>query len=327
MSMFNFWIMDFAVSGLTLLSAFYGDQRRREGQSSAPNKSEKNIAKKEVSPENTPPPFVKELKEIIDVKPTNISSYLVFNFTYFAIMTLTVFLLQYYTTLIIGLQHLAIVGFLLFAFTQWIRGKAGYIAGSLFIILWIVSASTNFRWLINNIIIAMFAVLASHVQFRNFAFLQIFLWTAFIYDVFLLSKMSSEPQLFSITGCSSLLCKLFEVNDAWQLPAVFTVRFGDTSTHVFLGTGDIVIGALISNFALSFFKSFKCLLLTVSSYGLAIGLLSCVDDNRPFPALFSIVPCCSLALVFCAVCCRKTKRLFSLKQRDFDYTDDDLVVI
>lgn len=319
--------MDFAVCGLTLISAFYGDKRRKDGRNAGSSQSHKTTITTDLSEENSLTPFVNELKEIMDVNPANLSLYLLLNFTYFATMTMTVILLQYYTTLMIGLQHLAIMGFLIIAFSQWIRGKAGYIVGSLFILLWVVSANTSYRWLMNNIIIAMFSVLASHVQFRNFAFLQIFLWTAFVYDVFLLSKMSSEPQLFSITGCSSLLCKLFEVNDAWQLPAVFTVRFGDTATHVFLGTGDIVIGALISNFALSFFKSFKCLLLTVSSYGLAIGLLSRVDNNRPFPALVSIVPCCSLALVFCAVCCRKTRRLFSINHRDVDYKDDDLVVI
>lgn len=311
MTMYNFWIMDIAVSGLTLVSAFYGNNRRKEGQADALQRTITSQLSQEAIA-----PFVDELKELIDIKPLNLCWYLVLNFSYFATMALTVLLLQYYPNLMIGLQHLAIMGFLILAFTQWMPGRSGYIAGSLFVVLWMASVKTGFRWLINNIIIAMFAVLASHVQFRNFAFLQIFLWTAFVYDVFLLAKMNNTPQLFSITDCSSLLCKLFEVNDTWQLPAVFTIRFGDSNTHVFLGTGDIVIGALISNFSMSFFKSFKCLLLTVSSYGLAIGLLSQVDSNRPFPALVSIVPCCSVALVMCAVFCRKTRRLFSMNQSE-----------
>ena len=135
-----------------------------------------------------------------------------------------------------------------------------------------------------------------------------------MYDIFLLSRMNRSPQVFSVSifDCSSLLCKLFEMNNTWELPAVFTVRLGDSTTHVFLGTGDIIIGSIISNFAMSFFRSSKCVLTIVASYSLAIGLLSQVDSNRPYPALVSIVPCCSVALVFCAVLCRKTKSLFSM---------------
>ncbi|XP_020895438.1 uncharacterized protein LOC110234400 [Exaiptasia diaphana] len=318
MSMYNFWIMDIAVSGLTLLSAFYGHKKREEENSG------------KTSLQETVPPFSgprNEQKELIDAKRLNLPWYLVLNFSYFTTMALTVSMLQYLPAIMIGLQHIAVVGILIIAFNQWIPGKSGYIAGSFFVLLWMASAKTAFRWIINNIIVAMFAVLASHIQFRNFAFLQIFLWTAFFYDVFLLGSMGNTPQLFSITECNSLLCKLFEMNDAWQLPAVFTVQFGDTATHVFLGTGDIVIGALISNFSMSFFKSFKCLLLTVSSYGLAIALLSRVNTNQPFPALLSIVPCCSLSLILCAIFSRKTHRLFSMNHRDVEGKDDELLVI
>ncbi|KXJ27648.1 hypothetical protein AC249_AIPGENE16838 [Exaiptasia diaphana] len=213
MSMYNFWIMDIAVSGLTLLSAFYGHKKREEENSG------------KTSLQETVPPFSgprNEQKELIDAKRLNLPWYLVLNFSYFTTMALTVSMLQYLPAIMIGLQHIAVVGILIIAFNQWIPGKSGYIAGSFFVLLWMASAKTAFRWIINNIIVAMFAVLASHIQFRNFAFLQIFLWTAFFYDVFLLGSMGNTPQLFSITECNSLLCKLFEMNDAWQLPAVFT---------------------------------------------------------------------------------------------------------
>lgn len=322
MSLYNFWIMDASVCALTLVSAFYGEKTRRRDTSKAGTNT-KTITAKEL-PSRTSPNT--ELKEQEFTKPS-ILWYLLLNFSYFAIMALTVLFLQFYPNVMVALQHFAVISFLILAFTQWIPGKFGYFTGMLVALIWISSVGTSYRWLINNVIIAMFALLASHVQFRNFAFLQIFLWTAFVYDVCLLAKMNTVPQLFSVGECGSLLCKLFEINDVWQLPAVFTVCFGDSTTHVFLGTGDIVIGAIISNFSFSFFKCSKCLLWTVSSFGLAIGLLSRIDSNRPYPALVSIVPCCSIALVLCAVCCRKTRRLFSMTHREFDYKEEDLIVI
>lgn len=321
MSLYNFWIMDASVCALALISAFYGEKNRRRD---TPSTSRTTIrTEKELLSRASPS---SELKEQEMSKP-NFLLYLLLNFSYFATMALTVLFLQFYPNVMVALQHFAVISFLILAFTQWIPGKLGYVTGMLFALFWMSSTGTSYRWIINNVIIAMFALLASHVHFRNFAFLQIFLWTAFVYDVCLLAKMNNVPQLFSIGECSSLLCKLFEMNDAWQLPAVFTVRFGESTTHVFLGTGDIVIGAIISNFSFSFFKCSKCLLWTVSSFGLAIGLLSRIDSNRPYPALVSIVPCCSIALILCAVCSRKTKKLFSMTHREFDYKEEDLIVI
>ena len=81
---------------------------------------------------------------------------------------------------------------------------------------------------------------------------------------------------------------------------------------------------------MSFFKSSKCLIGVVASYSTAIGLLSRVENDRPYPALISIVPVCSFALVGCAVVCRKTKRLFALNNKDCGDNlrrEEDFIVI
>lgn len=313
MSLYNFWIMDLSVSGLVLLSAVYGDRMRRNGQSKTGSQNETFEGDLASESQETEPGLV---------------TYLFLNFCYFAAMGLTVLILQYHPSVMIVLQHIAVVSFIIIAFVQWLPPRIGLFAGVLFSVVWLLSVETNSRWFFNNLIIAMFTFLASHVHFRNFAFLQIFLWTAVIYDVCLLARMNGDsPQLFSVGECGNLLCQLFEMNNAWELPSIFTVCFGASDTRVFLGTGDIVIGAIISNFAMSFFRSLKCLASVVGSYGLAIGLLSHVDSNRPYPALISIVPCCSLALVLCAVFCKKTKRLFSMSCKECEFSRDEYLVI
>lgn len=323
MVLYNFWIMDLSVSALVFLSAIYGEKmRRNQGQSTNASK----LAEVSTTDDN---------QEIaspgIQGKGTELKlpQYLFFNFSYFAAMGLTVVVLQYYPSVMIILQHLAVVSFILIAFAQWLPLKIGYILGILFGAVWLLSVQTEFRWIINNLIIAMFAFLASHVQFRNFAFLQIFLWTALVYDVCLLARMNQTPQVLSVGECGNLLCQLFEMNSAWELPSVFTVRFGENETHVFLGTGDIIIGAIVANFTMSFFKSSRCLVGVVASYSTAIAFLSQVATDRPYPALISIVPMCSFSLVGCAVACRKTKRLFSMTSRDSsaDFREEDFLII
>ena len=310
--------MDISVSALVFFSALYGEKMRRNGQwTSVLNSAELTDIQDNSSLENQ--------GKGADLK---LPQYLLFNFTYFASMGLTVLVLQYYPSVMIILQHVAVVSFIVIAFAQWLPLKTGYLLGILFGAIWLLSVETQFRWIINNMIIAMFAFLASHVQFRNFAFLQIFLWTALVYDVCLLARMNETPQVLSIGECGNLLCQLFEMNSAWELPSVFTVRFGENQTHVFLGTGDIIIGAIVANFAMSFFKSPRCLLGVVASYSIAIAFLSQVDTNRPYPALISIVPMCSVSLVCCAVACKKTKRLFSLSNKESsDLRTEDVLLI
>ena len=319
MVFYNFWIMDVSVSALVFLSAIYGEKMRRNGQSTNALKIPGELATD--NQEIASPEFQSKGKEL------KLPQYLFFNFSYFGAMGLAVVILQYYPSVMIVLQHIAVMSFIVIAFAQWLPLKIGYLMGILFGAVWLFSVQTEFRWIINNVIIAMFAFLASHVQFRNFAFLQIFLWTALVYDVCLLARMNQSPQLLSVGECGNLLCQLFEMNSAWELPSVFTVRFGENETHVFLGTGDIIIGAIVANFAMSFFKSSRCLIGVVASYSTAIALLSQVENDRPYPALISIVPMCSFALVGCAVACRKTKRLFSMVSKDSDRVRDDEFII
>ena len=319
MVLYNFWIMDVCVSTLVFFSAIYGEKMRRNGQSANASKitEETTTNDQEIASPGNQSKWT-ELK---------LPQYLFLNFSYFAAMGLTVVILQYYPSVMIVLQHVAVVSFIIIAFAQWLP-KMGYIAGILFGVAWLLSVQTEFRWIINNVIITMFAFLASHVQFRNFAFLQIFLWTALVYDVCLLARMNESPQVLSVGECGNLLCQLFEMNSAWELPSVFTVRFGENQTHVFLGTGDIIIGAIVANFAMSFFKSSRCLVGVVASYATAIAFLSQVDNDRPYPALISIVPMCSFALVGCAIACRKTKRLFSMSSKESgELREEDFIII
>lgn len=323
MFLYNFWIMDASVSALVFLSAIYGEKMRRTGQPAHVSKSFEGTKAnhQEIPARETPHGQKKELHFV---------QYLCLNFSYFAAMGLTVVILQYLPSVMIVLQHVAVIGFIVIAFAQWIPFKIGYLLGILFGIVWLFSVRTQFRWIINNLIITMFAFLSSHVQFRNFAFLQIFLWTALVYDVCLLAQMNQAPQVLSIGECGNLLCKLFEMNSNWELPSMFTVCFGENESYVYLGTGDIIIGSIVANFAMSFFKSSKCLVGVVASYSTAIGLLSRVENDRPYPALISIVPVCSFALVGCAVVCRKTKRLFSLNNKDCgddSRREEDFIVI
>ena len=305
------------MSALVFFSAVYGERKRRNGQSVTATKDEEQQDQDMNSKANSN-----------KVTELNLPVYLLLNFGYFATMGLIVIVLQYYPPVMITLQHVAVMSFIVIAFAQWLPCKIGYLLGAAFAGVWLLSFKTQFRWIINNVIIGMFAFLASHVQFRNFAFLQIFLWTALVYDVCLLARMNDVPQPLSIGDCSNLLCQLFEMNSAWELPSVFTVRFGENETHVFLGTGDIIIGTIVANFAMSFFKSPKCLFCVVGSYSTAIAFLSQVDTNRPYPALISIVPICSVSLVGCAILCKKTKRLFSMSLKDGpESKDEDFLLI
>ena len=323
MVLYNFWIMDACVSVLVLFSAIYGERMRRNGHVQTANASkiteETSIESEGISSLGNPKKKATELR---------LPLYLLLNFSYFASMGLTVVVLQYYPSVMIILQHFAVFSFIIIVFAQWLPLKMGYLVGTVFGALWLLSVQTEFRWIFNNLIIAMFAFLASHVQFRNFAFLQIFLWTALVYDVCLLARMNDSPQVLSVGECGNLLCQLFEMNSSWELPSVFTVRFGENQTHVFLGTGDIIIGSIVANFAMSFFKSARCLLGVVASYAIAIALLSQVEDDRPYPALISIVPMCSFSLVGCAIACRKTKRLFSMSNKEnSELREDDFLII
>lgn len=253
--------------------------------------------------------------------------YVVLNFLYFSLMALLVIALRYYPTYIVYIQHMAVVGFIMIAFDSWFHPFIAYSCGISFSLLWFFSGNTAYRWIINNIIIVIFTLMVGDIQFKSFAVLQVFMWSAFLYDVCVLaSTMNLGPALFSVSveKCDALICHLFRMHDQWELPSVFTVKFGN-ATQVFLGTGDILLGALVVNFSKHFFKSTKYVVVIVLSFSFALGLLSQIE-SMPFPALATIVPVCTFAIVVCAFVSGQTKQLFSITKDHLSRGDIGLFI-
>ncbi|CAB4027330.1 signal peptide peptidase-like 3 isoform X2 [Paramuricea clavata] len=301
---YNFWLMDAFTSCLIFVSALAGDRRQ---------KSKKIESKLDENSdyEDTDEIRTYARKEI----RMHLSHYVLLNFTYFALMAMLVVALRHYPTYIVYIQHMAVVGFIMIAFDGWFRPAVAYPLGIMLSILWFFSGRTAYRWILNNIIIVVFTLMVGDIQFKNFAVLQIFMWSAFIYDVCVLAGSTNlSPSLFSVgvEKCDTLICHLFRMHDKWELPSVFTMKFGN-ATQVFLGTGDILLGALVVNFSKSFFKSTKYVVAVVLSFSFALGLLSQID-SMPFPALATIVPVCSSAIILCAFISGKTRQLFSIKK-------------
>lgn len=300
----NFWLLDLAASLLVFISAWYGKMTRRRMKNTDNNGDAVFAGKaKELDDEVVESHFGATLRRLI--------LYTI----YFALMAASVVLFQSHPYVMISVQHITVIFSILLAFVQWFRPLMALCFGGLFSIIWIMSAATTLRWVINNVVIAFFAILVSHVHLQNFPSLQMFLWIALVYDVCLVKTISQGlPSLFS-TGdynCDSVLCKAFKISDAWELPTIFTFKLGPREGHVYLGAGDIIIGCMVANFSQMFFKSSKYLSGTVLSYALAIALLSQVEDE-PYPALVTIVPLCSFQLVVSAILSRKARRLFSFQ--------------
>lgn len=300
----NFWLLDLTASLLVFISAWYGKIMRRK------MKTNDNMSRDAV--------FVAKEKDLNDeMVESHFSATLgrLFFYTiYFVFMAASVVLFQSHPYIMISVQHITVIFCIMLTFVQWFKPYMAMCFGGLFSIIWIMSAATTFRWVINDIVIALFALLVSHVHFQNFPSLQMFLWIAVVYDVCLVKTISQGlPSLFS-TGdyCDTVLCKAFEISDAWELPTIFTFKLGPRDGHVYLGAGDIIIGCMVANFSQMFFRSSKYLSGTVLSYAVAIALLNQVE-NEPYPALVTIVPLCSFQLVVSAILSRKARRLFSFQ--------------
>ncbi len=297
--------MDAFTSCLIFVSALAGDRRQRLKK--LDSKSDENSECE--SAEDSQTCTRKAIR-------MSLGYYVLLNFTYFALMALLVVALRHYPTYIIYIQHMAVVGFIMIAFDGWFRPAIAYPTGIALSLAWFFSGSTAYRWILNNIIIVIFTLMVGDIQFKNFAVLQIFMWSAFIYDVCVLAGSAANfaPSLFSvgIEECDTLICHLFKMHDKWELPSVFTMKFGN-ATQVFLGTGDILLGALVVNFSKSFFKTTKYVVAVVLSFSFALGLLSQVE-SMPFPALATIVPVCTSAIILCAFISGKTRQLFSVNK-------------
>lgn len=301
---YNFWIMDALTSSLIFVSAFAGERRQKaKNQEDGFEEIGKLLARSD------------HANGEHQGFRMNLGHYVLLNILYFSLMACMVLALRYYPIYIVYIQHIAVVGFIMIAFDGWFRPTISYPLGVALSVIWFLSGSTAYRWILNNIIIVIFTLMIGDVQFKNFTVLQIFMWSAFVYDVCVLAgNISLAPSLFSVKveECETLICSLFQMHDKWELPSVFTVKFGN-ATQVFLGTGDILLGALVVNFSKRFFKSTKYVLAVVLSFSFALGLLSQVD-SMPFPALASIVPICTTAIILCAVVSGKTKQLFSVSK-------------
>lgn len=300
----NFWLMDITASFLVFISAWYGKIMRRKIKSNDISRDAVFAAKE------------KELDgEVIESHFCATLARLFLYTTYFVLMAASVVLFQSHPYIMISVQHVTVVFCIMLTFSQWFKPYISLFFGGLFSMIWILSAATTFRWVINDIVIALFALLVSHVHFQNFPSLQMFLWIAVVYDVCLVKTISQGlPSLFS-TGdynCDTVLCKAFEISETWELPTIFTFKLGPREGHVYLGAGDIIIGCMVANFSQMFFRSSKYLSGTVLSYAVAIALLSRVE-NEPYPALVTIVPLCSFQLVVSAILSRKARRLFSFQ--------------
>ena len=295
--------MDITASLLVFVSAWYGKIMRRKMNSSEISRDAVFAAKeKDLDDEVIGSHFCATLARL-------------FLYTiYFVSMAASVVLFQSHPYIMISVQHITVIFCIMLTFFQWFKPYIALCFGGLFSIIWIMSATTTFRWVINDIVIGLFALLVSHVHFQNFPSLQMFLWIAVVYDVCLVKTFSQDlPSLFSMGDyCDTVLCKAFEVSDAWELPTIFTFKLGPREGHVFLGAGDIIIGCMVANFSQMFFRSSKYLSGTVLSYAVAIALLSQVE-NEPYPALVTIVPLCSFQLVLSAILSRKARRLFSFQ--------------
>ena len=296
--------MDAFTSCLIFVSALAGDRRQKLKKIESKLDENSDCENEEDNKTHTR----KEIR-------MSLGHYVLLNFSYFALMALLVVALRHYPTYIVYIQHMAVVGFIMIAFDGWFRPTIAYPVGIALSVLWFFSGSTAYRWILNNIIIVIFTLMVGDIQFRNFAVLQIFMWSAFIYDVCVLAGSTNlAPSLFSVgvEECDTLICHLFKMHDKWELPSVFTMKFGN-ATQVFLGTGDILLGALVVNFSKSFFKSTKYVVAVVLSFSFALGLLSQVDA-MPFPALATIVPVCTSAIILCAFISGKTRQLFSVNK-------------
>jgi len=323
----NFWIMNMYVSSLVLLTGIYTEKFIHNRSSYGDHKSILRV-----------PDGLFE-NSSLDIDPNadlhkNYCCYFLYMVIYFLVMAAGVISTSHYPQVMVLLQHVAIFSIVLLYLRQFTRPSVSTFIAIMFCSLWLYSAQSSFRWLLNNVIVTMCTLLTGYIKFKNFAYLQIFMWIAFVYDVYLLAGISigksvSKP-LFSFTDdsssvkvageavsavavtasktCSTLLCNLFDHNSRHELPTVFSVQFGHKKSYVYIGTGDIIIGALVSNFSIGFFKSKKPLIITNLGFTLAIALLSQVTET-PFPALLSIVPLCTIGLLLAAVSSRRTIEL------------------
>ena len=304
----NFVLMDIFSSLLVLGSAIYGKKLRQNDKDASSTANKIPLADREVTAEEITMDTRRSVRNLVTQFLTAA--------LYFLTMFAAIFFFKHCPNGMVVLQHATIIGFIAAAFVDWFGKRRGLAIALAFVVLWILSTATPFRWLLNNIIVGLFAILASHIKVSNFVSLQIFLWTALVYDVCTVNIVkSSAISLFSFksdTACETIICEILRANQEWQLPNLFSMELGKKEYFVSLGTGDIVIGCIVANFSQTFFKSVKYVTAIVASFALSIALLYHVGHS-PYPALISIVPCCTVAIILCSVFTGSTRKLLSLQ--------------
>ena len=263
-------------------------------------------------------------------------SYLKFsllNLFYFLIMFSIVTVLHQYPSFLLIIQHISVFLVITLNFLQFGKALHTIPLSMIYGFIWLVSLNTDYRWILNNTIVFMCILLTGYIRFKNFLYLQIFMWLAFFYDVYMLHGIQVDGlQFFSIReevavvsssvvtangggggaaqqSCQTMLCHFFNHDNNFQIPTAFSVQLGAEVDHVYIGTGDIMIGSFVANFAFRFFEKTNYMVFTVFTFGGAVGMLSYVTTNTPFPALLTIVPICTLSVVFLALLSRRSQEL------------------
>lgn len=332
MEISNFSLMTIFSCGIVMLSVYFSEQFIRKPMKNSSSKE--NII---CLPDVLQPVVSAIIEKKSERKQKQAQGYLLFflyNILYFLAMFTTVVVMKRYPIFLLCIQHIAIIIVIGFCFLQFARPTVAIPCAAVYALLWFLSLNTSYRWIINNTIVIMCVLLTGYVQFRNFLYLQIFMWLAFVYDVYMLGgvNITNTFQFFSYTtdkpniekvvqpaletaaeSCQNLLCSIFSHDKSFKIPTVFSVQFGNPMEYVYIGSGDIMIGALVANFSLTFFKKIKYLLFTVSCFGVSIALLSQVTQT-PFPALLSIVPICSIGIILSGLFSRRWLELLVDKE-------------
>lgn len=258
--------------------------------------------------------------------------FLLVNSLYFVTIFVTITVLHRFSMLLLIIQHISVFVVIILSFLQFGKPFRTVPLSLVYGYIWLISLNSDYRWVLNNTIVFMCILLTGYIRFKNFIYLQIFMWVAFFYDVYMLNGIKvSSFQLFSVReevqavalntdnvvnlsaaaaeSCDNLLCKLFSHDTNFKIPTAFSVQFGQKMDHVFIGTGDIMIGSFVANFAFRFFKKTNYMAFTVLMFGAAISMLSYVTTNAPFPALMTIVPVCTLSLIVLALWSNKSVEL------------------
>ena len=269
------------------------------------------------------------------------TTFFVYIFTYFVFVFFIISALHQYPVIMIFIKHVAVILVIFLFVWKMFKPVRGIPLGIAFTLLWLYSSITPYKWIINDIIVLMCICLCGYVRFRNFVYLQIFMWITFAYDFYLLKSIGNRhefPKSFEVTEgksttfidekCLNLLCNFFKENMDFEVPTSFSINLGEYKNYVAIGSGDIMIGSFIANFTFRFFKKTSYMLLSSFAFVVAVSILPIIIVvNIPFPALVTIVPICSVTLVLMALFSNRLSELFNNDGFNSDETEPNEVKV